>query len=133
MPPNAIVAGERRNGDRFYICRAQYAGGVHPGALARTSRACSISYGGQEYLLPNYEVLVGSGYSWVSVYDGDIPFDALPAGIERQGSTLTLYICRGEVKSEWRPGKISKTNGGCRVPHAGKELTALWYEVLVGN
>jgi len=131
VPPNAIVAGKNRDGQLLYVCRVQYEGGVYPGALASDTKNCSISYDGKEYSLPNYEILVGVGYSWVTVYNGEVPFDALLAGKEPQGNAI--YICRGEINSEWCPGKISTTYGGCRVPHAGKELTALWYEVLVGS
>lgn len=131
VPPNAIVAGKNRNGQPLYVCRALYEGGVYPGALAGASRDCNISYEGKEYSFSNYEVLAGDGYSWVTVFNGEIPFDALLAGIEQQGKTL--YVCRGEVDSELCPGKIGQAYGGCRVPHAGTERTALWYEVLVGE
>ena len=131
IPSNPIVAGKNRNGQPLYVCRAQYQGGIYSGTLADASRGCGISYDGREYFLTNYEILVGSNYSWVSVYNGEIPFDALPAGSEQHGNTL--YICRGEVDSEWRSGKIRKTYGGCSVLYAGKDLTAPWYEVLVGN
>jgi hypothetical protein len=130
-PPNAIAAGKNRNGQPLYVCRAQYEGGIYPGTLADTSRYCSISCDGKEVSLSNYEILSGNSYSWVPVYNGEIPFDALPAGNEREGNPL--YICRGEANSEWRSGKIRQTYGGCIVPYAGKELTAPWYEVLVGN
>jgi hypothetical protein len=131
MPPNAIAAGESRNGQPLYVCRAQYEGGVHPGTLVASSQDCIISYEGREYSLSIYEVLAGDNYSWVAGFNGEIPFDAFQGGNEKQGNIL--YICRGEVNSEWRPGKISQTDGGCRVPYAGKELKALWYEVLVGS
>ena len=131
MPPNAIVAGKNGNGQQVYVCRAQYEGGVYPGTLSDPSGYCSISFDGKEYSVSSYEVLVGSGYSWISVYNGEIPFDAFPAGNEQQGKTL--YVCRGEVNSEWHAGKIRQTYAGCSVPYAGKELTAHWYEVLVGD
>jgi hypothetical protein len=133
IPPNMIVAGQNRNGQPLYVCRAQYGGGVYPGTLGESSRDCSVPYEGRAYSLSDYEVLVDGGYSWVSVYNGEIPFDALPAGNEQQGGTRTLYICRGEVNSEWRPGKIREADGGCRIPYEGRELTALWYQVLVRN
>lgn len=130
-PPNAVVAGKNRNGEAFYICRVQHEGGVHPGTLPSASQDCRISYQGREYSFSSYEVLVAGNYNWIPVYNGDIPFDALPAGREQEGNIL--YVCRGEVNSEWHPGKIRQTYGGCSVPHAGKELTAPWYEVLVGK
>lgn len=131
MPPNAMVAGKDRNAQPLYVCRVQYEGGVYPGVLAGPAEACSIPYSGKEYRIANYEILTGKDYSWAPAYNGEVPFDALVAGIEPKGTAV--YICRGEVNSEWCPGKISQADGGCRVTHAGKELTALWYEVLVGS
>jgi hypothetical protein len=130
-PPNAIVAGKSRDGQPFYVCRAQYEGGIYPGTLASPSQECRIPYEGKEYSFTNYEVLAAGNYNWIAVYSGDIPFDAMPAGREQQGNIL--YICRGEINSEWHPGKIRHASSGCSVPYAGKELTAPWYEVLVGN
>ena len=92
VPANAIVAGKNRNGQLLYVCRVQYEGGVYPGAS--DSQNCSITYDGKEYSLPNYEILVGVRYSWVTVYNGEIPFDALLAGKELQGE-LSIYLSRG--------------------------------------
>jgi DM9 repeat len=131
LPPNAVVAGKTRDGQPLYVCRARYERGVYPGALTGAYRDCSVSYEGKEYSLQDYEVLVGGSFSWIAVFNGEIPFDALPAGREQKGNPL--YICRGEINSEWHPGKIRQTYGGCSVPYAGKELTAPWYQVLVGN
>jgi len=131
IPPNALVAGQGSNGQPLYVCRAQYGVGIYPGTLAGASTDCSISYDGSEQKLPDYEVLVDEGYSWVSTYNGEIPFDALPVGAEKQDDIV--YICRGEVDSQWRPGKIRHANSACLVSYRGKELKAPWYEVLVGN
>jgi hypothetical protein len=130
MPPNVMVAGQDGNGRLFHICRAGYEGGIHPG-IVDPDNNCHVSYDGIVYSLTNYEVLVDSGYSWVPVYNGEIPFDALPAGREPQGDAL--YICRGDVNSQWHPGKIGHAYSGCSVPYQGRELKTPWYEVLVGN
>lgn len=130
LPPSAVVAGKNSNGQPFHVCRAQYGGGVHPGTLTGNSPNCNIAYNGSEYQLPDYEVLVDEGYGWVSAYDGEVPFDALPGGKEQQSDVL--YVCRGEVNSEMRPGKIRHA-GACKVPYAGQEQEVFWYEVLVGN
>ena len=130
-PPKAVVAGNNSTGQPLYVCRAQYEGGLHPGKLAGTSPNCNVSHDGREYSISDYEVLVGDGYNWVTVYSGEIPFDALPGGKDQQGDIL--YICRGDVNSKWQPGKMSRALDGCSIPHEGKELKAPWYEVLVGN
>lgn len=40
------------------VCRAQWAGGVHPGKLIPSSGACYFGYGGGEKAVTSYEVLV---------------------------------------------------------------------------
>lgn len=130
MPANVLAVGQSGSGPRYYVCRAPYEGGVHPGMVGPSGN-CDITFDGTQYSFPNYEVLIDQGYSWAAVHYGGIPFDAFPAGREQQGDTL--YICRGDVDARWVPGKISRTYSGCSIPHAGKELKAAWYEVLVRN
>lgn len=125
MPPNVVVVA-----GRFYVCRASFEGGIHPGVVG-PSGSCDITYGENQYSVPNFEVLIDEGYSWAAVHYGGIPFDAFPAGKESQGEIL--YVCRGDVNAQWHPGKISETLAGCSIPYAGKELKAAWYEVLVRN
>ena len=131
MPANAIVAGKNHNGLPLYVCRGEHEGGLYPGILDETSLDCSIHHGGREFLINDFEVLTGEKYKWISVFNGEIPFDALQAGKGLEGNSI--YVCRGEMDSVWRPGTISQADDGCRVLNAGKEQTALWYEVLVGE
>lgn len=130
MPPNVTIAGQDETGRPFHVCRAEYGDGVYPGIVIGASLDCTILFDGSEYSLTNYEVLVDEGYSWVPTFDGDIPFDAVAAGRNAKGDIL--YVCRGDVDSQWRPGRIHQA-GMCIVSYAGKELKAPWYEVLVGN
>lgn len=130
MPPNAFVAGQSRDGQRIHVCRAQFEGGVHPGVIGPSSQ-CDITHRGSGYSIPTYEVLIDNGYSWATVYNGEIPFDALEAGTGPQGTTI--YICRGDINTQWYTGTIRQTDAGCSIPLDGSETTAPWYEVLVGN
>ena len=54
MPSGAIRGGEAE-GYPLFVCRAKYNGGVHPGKLYKG--ACNIGWGGEEIVVPRYEVL----------------------------------------------------------------------------
>jgi hypothetical protein len=130
LPPNALIGGQNSNGQPLYICRVKFEGSIFPG-MTGPSKTCDISHEGKTYFFSKYKVLVGDGYSWAAVYEGEIPFDAFSFGEESQGNVR--YICRGDVESHWYPGNISQTNKGCSISYEGKAKTVYWYEVLVGN
>jgi hypothetical protein len=55
VPANAITGGMDQNGDPFYVCRARYLHGLHPGKLSGTF--CHFGYAGNEIFRQHYEVL----------------------------------------------------------------------------
>ncbi len=55
LPAFALQGGWEANGTALWICRAHYAGGLHPGKVV--GRMCNISYGGSEIPNPTYDVL----------------------------------------------------------------------------
>ncbi len=65
-------------------------------------------YGGKEIVVENYEVLCGSGFSWVPGNNGYVPANAVLGGnIPAEG-----YIGRVFVDGVMQTGKIS-TDHGC--------------------
>jgi hypothetical protein len=57
MLPAGAVQGGFEHGMPLYVCRASYyGGGVHPGKLE--GQTCIITFGGREYHMDRYEVLV---------------------------------------------------------------------------
>jgi len=122
--PGGAVAGGREPGRTLYVCRASYKGGVHPGKVV--GRNCNIGYGGKEQTIGAYEVLTGSGASWVAGRNGSVPGGALAGGRE---PGRTLYICRASYKGGVHPGKVVGRN--CNIGYGGKEHTISSYEVLV--
>jgi len=58
IPQNAVKGGYESDGRPFYICRASYLGGIHPGKIKQDFRDCTIGYGGVEVQSQAYEVLV---------------------------------------------------------------------------
>lgn len=125
----AFVAGQDAGGRSLYVCRASIEGDAVPGKLIGNSKECIVSSKGKVYRVHEFEVLVGKNYNWVAQYDGEVPFDALPAGRRKSGETL--YSCRGAINSMYHPGNIERDSNGCRISHDNNELKALWYEVLV--
>lgn len=58
IPSGSLVGGNEANGEKLYVCRANYKGGVHPGKVRKAFGACNIGWGGKEVAVNPYEVLV---------------------------------------------------------------------------
>ena len=58
VPDGALPGGKEANGERLYLCRASYNGGVHPGKVRAAFGGCNIGWGGGEHVVSSYEVLV---------------------------------------------------------------------------
>ena len=127
MPANAVVGGSQYNPDsRFYVCRAQFRGGVHPGKLYAST--CNISWGGNEIALRHYEVLVAmSPMSWVASNHGGVPHHAFEGGHENHHK---LYVCQADYANGTHTGKV--VGHGCNFAWSGREVSMPYYNVLVG-
>ncbi|MFT6134405.1 MAG: hypothetical protein ACJAZM_000894 [Cyclobacteriaceae bacterium] len=70
--PKAAVKGGQEPGRDLVICRADYAGGKHPGKVVDCG--CNIGYGGNEVSVTKYEVLAGTAeIRWVDAVGPDGP------------------------------------------------------------
>ena len=58
VPSSAIVVGSESNGEKLYLCRGDYDGGVHSGKIRSAFGACNLSWGGKEVKVNPYEVLI---------------------------------------------------------------------------
>ena len=58
MPGNARLPGNEANGEKLGVCRASFQGGLHPGKIRTAFGGCNIPWGGQEHMVPNYQVLI---------------------------------------------------------------------------
>ncbi len=124
--PGGAVVGGQEPGRQLYVCRAQHAGGVHPGKVV--GRHCNIGYGGQEIVVPRYEVLTSSQpqrIQWVSAANGSIPGGAVVGG---QEPGRQLYVCRARHAGGVHPGKVVGRN--CNIGYGGREVVVSQYEVL---
>jgi hypothetical protein len=123
--PDAVVVGNDYGANSYYVCQAFYEGGVHPGKVYAGN--CNIGYGGYEIVVPNYRILTGRGYHWVSAKFGQIPIRAVMGGHESNGQPL--YVCRAFYHGEKHPGKIVGSN--CNFGWGGREIEKPYYEALV--
>ena len=134
VPLDAIIGGVEPGGSYLYICRAFFAGGVHPGRVRPGLSGCVISWGGSEHSIPFYQVLVPR---WASASNGNVPAGAYAYGFEAPtpGSLFgaTLYACRAYLNGSMHPGKVRPGLTGCAIGWGGKELYLNPYEVLIAG
>ncbi len=120
-------------GGFLFTCRAQVESGTHPGKMRPGLAGCYVPLGGREVPVQQYEVLMGSGYTWVVSRDGTIPAGAVEGG--RTRTAQQLYICRAAAydgrAAMLVPGKTGAGLRGCNVGFDSREITAAMYEVLV--
>lgn len=57
IPGNAVIGGYEANGERLYVCRAQFNNGVHIGKISKSLKTCHFGWGGRERQASSYEVL----------------------------------------------------------------------------
>ncbi|CAH8440200.1 unnamed protein product [Schistosoma mattheei] len=99
--------------DNICVARSKHSGELLPGKLVPMNGKCYCPYGGAELESYDYEVLCESfipgsckGYRWERAFDGDVPKNAIVAGIAKDGEPL--YIVKGVVNDETCFGKIPK-------------------------
>jgi DM9 repeat len=125
----ARPAGHEANGQRFFVCKARFNGGVHPGKIRMGFDGCHIGWGGHEHSVSDYWVYVGEG-RWVDGGPGaDVPHGAVHGGHEADGRQL--FVCRAEYNGSLDPGKVGVSTGGCNIGWGGREISLHDYEVLV--
>ncbi|HEY9881491.1 MAG TPA: DUF3421 domain-containing protein [Leptolyngbyaceae cyanobacterium] len=128
VPEGAVLGGEG-GGHKLYVCRANYQGGVHPGKTVENN--CNIGYGGQEILVPDYEVLVqpaSVALQWRPSSNGQVPETTVLGG---QEPGRALYICRASYQGAMHPGKV--VGSSCNIGYGGQEITLSDYDALVQN
>ena len=58
IPESALVAGREAHGERLFICRAEFEGGIHPGKINYGIGSCEVPGLGLANNMDQYEVLV---------------------------------------------------------------------------
>jgi hypothetical protein len=126
-PPDAIRAGTDNDGTDLYLCSAAFAGGHHPGKLKSTFKACDVSWGGIEHLVPTYDVLVPKWTTFPLAPPEFATFD-FPAGVDVDGKPL--HVCRAYFGGGLHPGKTKVGWTTCNIGWGGKEEQVSNYDVL---
>lgn len=96
-----------------------------------SKQACYVSHNGLEIFKPNFDLLSGTGFTWVGSSNGHVPAGAVLAGNQRTGEPL--YVGRAHHEGALTPGKIHTGHGCLYIPYGGTEVSILHYEVLVGQ
>eukprot|EP00842_Homolaphlyctis_polyrhiza_P003006 jgi/Hompol1/3706/HPOL_006693-RA len=140
IPPNALKGGHDTDGTPLYIARAWFQGGLHVGFACRTRpEGCSISYGGFEHIIENYEILVLVGnpasLRWFDHHGQFDPTDAkvigaMPVEAGRESMGSPLYICRSVINGGLYIGKCGPVLKHGHYPYQGIEHLEISYQVL---
>ncbi|CAF1105894.1 unnamed protein product [Didymodactylos carnosus] len=130
----AVAGGTDVNGEPLYVGRGQHENGEWiPGKIPRSHNGCYISYGGNEIMCHNCQVLTVSESTrnrlqWIPASNGQIPHGAIPGGTASDGATY--YIGRAEHEGRLTPGKVHVHNQCLFLPFDGSEHQYSNYEVL---
>ncbi len=130
MPVAPFSAAEKSKS--WYICRAHYNKGLHPGQFNAELGGCLITTAGRSSRRVHYEVLLmDSHYVWQTYSDGEIADNAVQGGAEDADGDYTLYICRAKQQGRYQAGKIRSPARGCKIEADGRERTARDFELLL--
>lgn len=125
LPANTTMGGQE-NGSDLAVCRAFYNGGLHAGKVVGAN--CNIGWGGQEFVVPAFEVLINIGntrIAWVPLVNSVIPPLAVEAGVEEGKRNFVGQATRTEDGSV-HPGKVFGESGVeviCNYGYGGAEIT----------
>jgi len=116
----------------WYICRAHYNKGLHPGKLNPELGGCMITSAGRASRRVHYDVLLfDANYTWKKYTSGAIFSNAVQGGAEDASGDYVLYICRAQLQGRYQAGKIRNPARGCKIEADGRERTARDFELLL--
>lgn len=128
---HAIRAGRSIDGNTIYVARAFHENDLLPAKAIVTdeSHLAYVSYDGEEFAKPEYEILRTGAFVWELARDGAIPRNAIVIGKTVDGENLYMGRCLHEGTQT--PGKVQASHGCLYIPFDGEELRFDEYEVLV--
>lgn len=136
VPYDAILAAREADGTPLYVCNA-YLNGYQIGKAHWNS--CDISYGGGEYYMPSYNVLVPY---WTTYSNGAFPYQTQVPNDPNNGyetgvtsgteNNAPFYLCRASVDASGAvlTGKVNQNVGSCSIAYNGAEHWIGTYQVL---
>jgi hypothetical protein len=119
----------------YYICRAAFEGGLHPGWTVAGAGYCSIGWGGLQYTLNTYQIWVDD---WQPATNGNVPANAIPFGQEgpypAPVTERTRYACQVlDPANGLASGKVAPDLGSCDFGWGNSEQYQPSYNVLVDS
>jgi len=133
IPNDSWQVGHNDQNTPFYLCRARYESGVHPGTISQNSKGCHISYRGKEEVIEHYQIYVDLNGAepageWVKAWGGWVPKFSWRVGYDTSGQPL--YLCLVNYKG-LRAGALRNGIGGCDISYQGRQITLNRYQVFV--
>lgn len=112
LPEGALLAGHDQDGSPMYVGRAWHEGDQIPGKVLPAKKACYISYGGNEILKDQYDVLCHGSISWVPYNPSSrgVPPFAITGGGTADGEPLFVGMYRINLKSKKNNWKCAHTH-----------------------
>jgi hypothetical protein len=136
LPPNGNKAGHEPDGTPLYVARARLPSGEHPGKYRADWKAASISYGGQEVWVDDYEVWTGrlsdgSTGAWELFRPG---MENVAVHVGTEDPLWRLYSARAFHEGGQQLGKWRQDWTAASFPYGGAEIWLTTFEILVpGN
>ncbi|CAI2169536.1 7555_t:CDS:2 [Funneliformis geosporum] len=136
IPSNAFLVYGKAIGRGFDNC-----GGIQPGYISKSKKALVVEYGGEELLIPNYEVLV-SAQNYVALTESETLFKWIPMSgvpdrtkinctpLRIKGNCNELYIARVWDDGKWVIGKAGSIIKGIHYVISGVAKIGENYEIL---
>lgn len=87
-----MIKGNDSDGTPMYVGRAFHEGDQIPAKVMPSKQAAYISHNGMEIFKHNYEILSGTGFTWVGSSNGHTPAGAVFSGNTSTGEPL--YVGR---------------------------------------
>lgn len=129
MPELAVVGGHDSDGTTLFIGRAHHDGDLLPVKINPSNRSAYTCCEGYEIFKNHYEVLCGTGYSWMQCENNIIPGNAVSCGRTCEGEQV--YIGRGHFDRSLTIGKLFRGDDCLYIPYGGRERRVHRYEVLI--
>ncbi|XP_026836018.1 uncharacterized protein LOC113564260 [Drosophila erecta] len=132
LSDEAVQCGFDDEGNPAYVARAYFDNDRLPAHYVPRKKVAFGGWNGLAYALTDgVELLVlkDCDHQWVDGTNGSYPQDALPTGYSHWGEVT--YTGRALYKGVLRLGKVHPSYNRIFIPHKGKEVGGLVYEVLV--
>ncbi|XP_063702949.1 uncharacterized protein LOC134832748 [Culicoides brevitarsis] len=128
FPQNLVRAGVDSDGSKIFAGRAFHEGDLIPAKIIPEKNLAVISYGGEEIVKEDFEVLRQGEFVWEFCTNGAVPDGAVEIGQTVDGEKL--YMGRAFYQGSQTPGKVQASHGCLYIPFNGEEVPLNEYEVL---